>query len=114
MAQNRLPEFQKIEGAMVKRSGPLLAVTLSPANADDAERLLAQVDYKANVTLSEGPPGGDVRKAGNLLVTSFILAGLLMAVGLLGGFMMYGMRFLRKRGADGDEAMTRLGLGDRR
>ncbi len=115
MAQNRLPEFQKLEGAMVKRSGPLIAVALSPANADDAERLLAQIDYKANITISEGPPGGEARKAGSLLATSFILAGLLMGIGLLGGLMMYGMRTLRKRSSGGldEDPMTRLHLEDR-
>lgn len=114
MAQKQLPEFQKIEGALVKRTGPLIAVVISPANADDAERLLAQVDYKANITMSEGPPGGEVRQAGSLILTAIYFAGGLAAVAILGGFMMYGMRYLRRRAAGGsDDPMTRLHLGDR-
>ncbi|MDX1982999.1 MAG: DUF6599 family protein [Bryobacteraceae bacterium] len=115
MAQNRLPEFQKIEGAMVKRSGPLLAVVLNPPNADDAERLLAKVDYRANVTVSEGTPGSEARRAGDLIMSSFILAGLLLVMGLLAGAIMSGMRYMRRRqaGADGEQAMTTLHLEDR-
>src|SRR5262249_33159012 len=40
MARERSEEFQKIPGAVVKRTGPLVAAILSPPDADSAERLL--------------------------------------------------------------------------
>ena len=39
--------FGEVPGAMVKRSGPLVAVVLSPPDPDSAERLLSQVRYQA-------------------------------------------------------------------
>jgi hypothetical protein len=115
MAQNRMPEFQRIEGAMVKRTGPLVAIVIQPANADDAERLLARVDYRANVSVNEPLPGSDIRKTGDLIVSSFILVGLLILMGAMAGAIVSGMRYLRRReaGADGEDAMTRLHLEDR-
>ena len=47
MARERYQEFEKIPGAMVKRAGPLVAVTIEPPDADAAERVLAQVKYAA-------------------------------------------------------------------
>ena len=37
MARDRIAHFQQIPGAIVKRSGPLVAVALNPASPDDAE-----------------------------------------------------------------------------
>jgi hypothetical protein len=53
MARERLVEFQKVPGAMVKRAGPLVAVTIDPPDLDSAERLLAQVKYETNLTWSQ-------------------------------------------------------------
>ncbi len=48
IAMQQVPDFEKLPGAMAKRSGPLVAVVLSPADPDFAERLLAQVRYQAD------------------------------------------------------------------
>src|SRR5262249_52849525 len=43
MARDRYPEFAMVPGAVAKRLGPLVAVTVAPPDADAAERILAQV-----------------------------------------------------------------------
>ena len=63
---------------MVKRSGPLVAVIVSPPDPDAAERLLGQVRYQAEVTRDEYVP---TRRdnIGNLVINVFILIGLLLS-----------------------------------
>jgi hypothetical protein len=56
IARERLVDFQRISGAMAKRAGPLVAVILSPASPDDAERLLAKVRYEPAITWNERVP----------------------------------------------------------
>jgi len=50
IARDRLVDFQRISGAMVKRTGPLLAVILAPRDRNGAERLLAKVRYEPTIT----------------------------------------------------------------
>ena len=53
IARLQTAQFQQISGAMVKRSGPLVAVILSPPNPDAAEKLLSLIRYQADITLDE-------------------------------------------------------------
>src|SRR3984957_16816298 len=53
IAMDRVSAFQNLPGAMAKRSGPLVAVVVAPADPDAAERLLAQVQYRAEITQQE-------------------------------------------------------------
>ena len=104
----------KIPGADVKRSGPLVAVILSPPDPDAAERLLAQVRYRAEVTLDAHVP--TLRdNIGNLVVTAFVLTGLLLAFCLISGLAVGGSRvFLRRfRKGEEPEAMIALHLNRR-
>jgi hypothetical protein len=112
IARERVAEMQKIPGALVKRSGPLVAVILAPPSADDAERLLSQVHYQATITWSERVR---TRKdnIGDLIVNAFILIGVLLCFSLVAGFAFGGLRLLARRGRKEDpEAMTVLHLGD--
>ncbi|MBL8216280.1 MAG: hypothetical protein JNK87_36515 [Bryobacterales bacterium] len=115
MARERQPEFEKVDGALVKRAGPLLAIIAKAGNADDAQRLLSQVNYRANVTINEHKPGGEAAKAGDMLVAIFSLIGVILALATMAGIMTFGMRFLRRRMAGGkdEEPMTMLHLSDR-
>jgi hypothetical protein len=102
MARNRLPDFQKIAGAVVKRSGPLVAVALNPASADDAERLLARIRYQAEVTLPEHVPTLKDNPA-NLFLNIFILCLVLAGFCVVSGLLVGGLRvLLRRSGASGD------------
>ncbi|HLY19803.1 MAG TPA: DUF6599 family protein [Bryobacteraceae bacterium] len=107
-------EFQKIGGAMVKRSGPMVAVILAPPNADAAERLLSLVRYKADITLDERV---STRRdnIGNLVINAFILIGILLCFSLVGGLAFGGVRAFLRRGPRGQEAdaMIVLHLSDR-
>jgi hypothetical protein len=113
IARERLAEIQKIPGALVKRSGPLVAVILSPPSADDAERLLSQVRYQATITWSERM---NTRKdnIGDLVINAFILIGILLGFSLVAGFAFGGLRLISRRGRKEDpDAMTVLHLGER-
>jgi len=114
IAMQQTTEFQKIGGAMVKRSGPLVAVILSPPNADAAEKLLSLVRYQADITLDERVT---TRRdnIGNLVINAFILIGILLAFSTVGGLAFGGVRAFLRRGGRGEEAdaMIVLHLGDR-
>ena len=108
IAMQQADSLGKIPGAEVKRSGPLVAVILSPPDPDAAERLLAQVRYQAEVTLDEHVP--TLRdNIGNLVVNAFILTGLLLAFCLVSGLAVGGFRaFLRhfRKGVEPESVIT--------
>ena len=111
IAMQQAANLGRIFGAEVKRSGPLVAVILSPPDPDAAERLLAQVRYRAEVTLDERVP--TLRdNIGNLVVNAFVLTGLLLAFCVVSGLAVGGSRvFLRRfRKGEEPEALTTLHL----
>jgi hypothetical protein len=114
IARERIVDFQRISGAVVKRTGPLVAVILAPASPDDAERLLAQVRYEPNITWSERVP---TRRdnVGDLVTNAFELIAILLAFFLVAGLSYGGIRSLRRRSgpAGGAEAVISLHLMDR-
>ena len=112
MARERLLEFQKIPGAMVKRAGPLVAVTIDPPDLDSAERLLAQVKYETNLTWSQKVPVNEVKGFARTLINIFIFAGVVLGMCLVAGIAFGGLRVLaRKMGRRVEpDAMITLGL----
>jgi hypothetical protein len=115
MAQKQYPAFASIPGTVAKRSGPLVAIALHPVNPDEAERLLAQVRYQAEVTMAEPPPSLK-NNAGNLLLNIAVLCGVLIALCLAGGLAFGGMRYVFRRAdsAGGGEEMISLHLTGKR
>jgi len=109
IARERQGEFSQIPGAMVKRSGPLLAVVLNAPDADAAERLLGQVRYQATVTVDEYVPTKR-DNIGNLVVNAFVLIGILLAFSLVSGLVVGALRAFRHRGKAGEEADAILTL----
>jgi hypothetical protein len=111
IAMQQAANLVRIFGAEVKRSGPLVAVILSPPDPDAAERLLAQVRYQAEVTRDERVP--TLRdNIGNLVVNAFVLTGLLLVFCVVSGLAVGGTRaYLRhfRKGED-PEAMITLHL----
>ncbi len=98
MARERLEELQKIPGAVAKRVGSLVAITIQPPDADAAERLLAQVRYNANVTLNEVPPVS-AKQVGGMLTSIIALAGVILGMCLVAGIGFGAFRvILRKLG----------------
>jgi hypothetical protein len=116
MARERYEDFQKIPGAVAKRSGPLVAVIIQPPDADAAERVLSQVKYEANLVWNEKVPGNPAKQLGSLFLNVFALAGIVGALGLAAGVGLGAFRIgLRKLGWKSPEAdaMTTLHLGDK-
>lgn len=116
MARERQLEFQKVAGALVKRSGPLLAIVAGAGNPDDAQRVLSLVNYRAQVTIDQPKPGTTVENAGDLILAIVQLSGVLILLAVGAGIMVFLMRSLRRKAAGGqeDEPMTMLHLEDRR
>src|SRR6266849_2609312 len=101
IARDRLADMQKLPGAVAKRSGPLVAVILSPPNADDAERLLSQVRYQASISWSQYVPSRR-DNIGDLIINAFILIGVLLAFSTAAGLAFGGLRLLTKRSGKGE------------
>jgi len=113
IAMQEEPEFRRIPGGnLVKRSGPLVAVVLGPADPDAAERLLARVKYEALVTLNQWVPSHK-DNIGNLVINAFVLIGILLGFSVVSGLAFGGWRAFRRRGNRGEEAdgLTTLHLG---
>ncbi|MFN7918477.1 MAG: DUF6599 family protein [Bryobacteraceae bacterium] len=114
MARERAVEFQKIPGTVVKRTGPLVALTLGSPSADESERLLAKVNYQATVTLNEAP-AGPPQNPGDMLLNIFILIGILVAFTVFAGVGYAAIRigWRRLTGQPDDEPMVSLRIGEK-
>jgi hypothetical protein len=114
IARKRLPEFEKIPGAIAKRTGPLVAVTIHPSDPNEAERVLSRVKYQAAVTLPEKPPTPRDNPV-NLLLNILLLIGILIVFCAISGLAFGGLRQLFRRfvPADEGESMVMLHLSDR-
>ena len=114
IAMQRVDEFSKIPGAVVKRSGPLVAIIRDSPDADFSERLLANIRYQATITRDEYVP---TRRdnMGDLLLNICILIGLLLALMLVAGLIMGGGKAIRRRLGKGveEEAVITLHLQNR-
>ncbi|MBI4874151.1 MAG: hypothetical protein HY822_05915 [Acidobacteria bacterium] len=117
MARERLAEFQKLPGALVKRAGPLIALILSPSDANAAEKLLANVRYQASITWNESvTEKTELQRFGEFILNVFMFIGLLLALSMAGGAAVWGMRRLvgRRSGTgNAGEPMVVLHLRDR-
>ena len=113
MARDRAPHFQQIPGIVVKRTGPLVAVTLD-GTPDAAEKLLSQVRYQAEVVMPEHVPTPKDNPA-NLFLNIIILCGILAGFCVVSGLVVGGMRVLfRRAGASGEgDSMISLHLSGR-
>ena len=114
IARKQLSEFEKIPGAMVKRSGPLLAVTINPADPNEAERALAQVRYQVEITMPEKPKSKKDDPF-NLLWNIVLLIGILIVFCIISGLLFGGLRQILRRfvPSDDGEPMLSLHLSDR-
>lgn len=114
IAMQRIADFEKLPGALAKRSGPLVAVALSPPDRDFAEILLGEVRYQAAVTRDEYVP---TRRdnIGDLVINAFILIAILLVFSLVSGLAFGGFRAFLRRARKGPEpdAMITLHLEGR-
>ncbi len=109
MARDQAPEFEKIPQAMVKRTGPLIVVTVAPPDRDAAERLLGKINYAAQVTENTKVPVNEVKGFAGALISMIALAGILICICVIGGIGFGGFRMLRRKlwkSADPDAMIT--------
>jgi hypothetical protein len=114
MARKQALEFAKLPGAVTKRTGPLVAVTIHPSDPDDAERVLSRVRYQAEVTTPQKPPTPKDNPV-NLLLNIALLIGILIVFCAISGLLFGGLRQLLQRfvARDDGESMVMLHLTDR-
>jgi hypothetical protein len=99
IARQQLPEFQKIQGAAAKRTGPLVVIAIgaSPANS----QLLTGINYQGVVAENERPPVRPLElkpeSAGQMVLAILSLAGLLLGFCLLSGLAVGGSLRLARR-----------------
>jgi hypothetical protein len=109
MARKQYPEFQKVPGAIVKRAGPLVALTLGAPDANVAERLLAQVKYEAEITIHPHVPTLRDNPA-NLFWNVFLLCVAIAGFCLMSGLLFGGLRILLRRTGDSGEGDEMISL----
>ena len=111
IAMEKVTDFQKLPGAMAKRSGPFVAVVVAPADPDLAERLLGEIRYQAEITRDAYVP---TRRdnMGDLLLNICILIGILAGFAVVSGLLTGGLRYLVRvvRKGEEPEAMITLHL----
>lgn len=96
-----------LPGSIIKRSGPLVAALWaldgSGIDAKVADTFLAPVEFKAVVIENEANPDAPVRDAAKMMLSIFLLAGILLVACIFAGAMFGGFRVFmrRKEGADG-------------
>ncbi len=113
-ARKQALEFAKIPGALTKRTGPLVAVTIHPSDPDEAERVLSRVRYQAEVTTPQKPPTPK-DNPGNLLLNIALLIGILIVFCAISGLAFGALRHLVRQfvATDDGESMVMLNLSDR-
>jgi hypothetical protein len=80
-----------------KRTGPIVVIVNGNIPQDEAQPLLASVNYDANVTLTQ-PTKPDLREnMGNLIIGVFVLIGFIVLLALIFGFAFGGIRLLAKK-----------------
>ena len=111
MAMQQAPMFEKLPGAVVKRSGPMIAVVVNPPDPDFAQHLLGQIRYQAEITESEYVPT-QRDNPGELLYNAFILIGILLGLAIVSGLFFGAIRSARRRTRkdDGGDAVISLHL----
>lgn len=80
-----------------KRSGPWLAVVNGNIPQNEAQSLLASINYDADVTWNQATRPNPRDNIGNLIVGIFTLIGLILLVALFIGFAFGGVRVLAKK-----------------
>lgn len=97
LARERQAAFLKQPHVFAKRAGPLLAVIVQPPDADAAERVLGRVQYVAGITWGQVDAEKKDTDMANLIVTGFLLAGVIVGASLLAGIWLGGFKAIFRR-----------------
>lgn len=97
IAKERLAAFREQTPFVVTRSGPLVAAILQAATPDAGQRILAQVRWEANVTLTDQMPETKGDNLGVLFLNVVKFTGLLILFALVAGGLFAGFRRLMRK-----------------
>jgi hypothetical protein len=117
IARGQIEEFNKLDSGVAKRVRSMIAFVASPASPDEAERLLAKVQYSVEVTMTPQERPGRHDNLGNLVLDIVLLCVVLASLMIVGGLLVAGARIMAGRYAPSsifathDESdMTRLDI----
>jgi len=111
-ARERAAALSNIPKSIVKKTGPLVAVVLSPTDLNAAEGLLSLVRYQAVITGQDSSSAPPTKRDnwGNFMVNLFLLIGIVLAFCLLSGAFFGGMRALFRRGGESGDGDSMISL----
>jgi hypothetical protein len=117
VAREQAAGFQSISGWLVKRTGSYVVVVPQPPDQAQAEALLGQVNYEANLTINQPTKPLPMPNVAGMLIAIFELTGVLLLGCIGGGCLFAGLwYYLRRRDRilTGTESlMTTLDLRER-
>lgn len=108
IARDREGALNKIPGAIVKRTGSMVAVILHSSDVNAAENLISQVHYQATVTTGQ-KPFTPKDNPGNLMLNIFYLIVILFGFCILSGVLFGVFRMIFRRSGnsgDGEEILA--------
>ena len=97
MAREQATAMQALPGAVVKRTGPLVAVIVAPPDVDAAERILGKINYQATLTENEKVPVNEIKGFAGSLLNMFALAGIILCLCVVAGVGFGGFRILARK-----------------
>ena len=114
IARQQANVFLKLNGAFVKRTGPLVAITIGISDQNAAWDLLNQVTYEAEVTMNEAAKHNQEKSIANMVLSIFALAGILIVFCFLSGllFAVGRLMLLRFGFINAEDAVIALHLSD--
>jgi hypothetical protein len=80
-----------------KRTGPIVAVAAGPLSQSDAQHLLSEVNYEADVTWNQNTYFTKKDNIANLLVNVIVLCGIIGGFAIVAGIAFGGFRVLLRR-----------------
>jgi hypothetical protein len=112
LARETMGAFEQLPGALVRRSGPLVAVMVGAPSVAAGAAVLDQVRYQAEFSWTEHVPKDTPQDAAKMILAIFMLAGILIASSVVLGLFFGGMRtvFNRLGIAVADDSFTALDL----
>ena len=97
IARAQFAEFAALQTGVAKRVRSIVAFVPSPPSADEAERLLAKVQYSVEVTMTPQEQRNRHDNLGNLILDIVLLCGVLVALMIVGGVLVAGARIMAGR-----------------
>ena len=80
-----------------RRSGPILAVVSGDVDEGEVQSLLVSVNYDADVTWNQSTRPNRLEDRGAFLIAEFLLIGVVLGLGMIGGLAFGGFRIILKK-----------------